>query len=51
MQYIGLIEISEQNLNESANDKTYNKTCATSEDSDQTAQMLISCAFYSLQVI
>ena len=24
-------------INESLHDKTYNKTCATSEDSDQTA--------------
>ena len=43
--------------NEPAHDKTYNKTCATSKDSDQPAHphrlisRLIAWAFYSLQGI
>ena len=34
---------------EPAHDKTYNKTCATSKDSDQG--LLIECAFYCLRDI
>ena len=42
-------------INEPAHDKTYNTTCATSEDTDQPVHPrsmirvpLIACAFYSL---
>ena len=42
--------------NEPAHNKTYSKTCATSEDSDQHTRNLIrifaiACAFYSIQAI
>ena len=48
---------NKRKINEPAHDKTYNKTCATSEDSGQPARprtdqsSMIACAFYSLQTI
>ena len=49
-------EIKKNKENKPAHDKTYEKTCATSEDSDHPAHprsliksSLIACAFYSLQ--